>query len=140
MKRVFLLILIVASTVCGYAQYKYSYKDVTDFKRGMLDTARKMTKSVPIQTNEFQTLIAIGVTDNLITYKYKIAGWDGNIMMTKKEIEQTKSLTATNMIRSQQYPDMFRECLKRTKLEMQFMFFSEDGRYIGGFRLSHMDF
>ena len=139
MKKLLILLLSIIPIILS-AQNKYSYKDVIDFRDGMLDTARKMTKSVPIQVNEYQTLIAIGVTESLVTYKYEIAGWDGNKMMSKDELEQTKKLTSLNMARSQQYPDMFLECLRRTKLEFQFMFFSEDRKYIGGFRLSYNDF
>jgi len=91
MKKI-LFFLFVCFSLCGQAQNKYQYKDVLDFKRGMLDTARKMTKSVPIQVNEFQTLIAVGVTEDLVTFKYLIEGWDGSVMMSKDEIEETKSL------------------------------------------------
>ena len=138
--RKLLLFLFVCFSLCGLAQNKYQYKDVLDFKKGMLDTAREMTKSVPIQVNEYQTLIAIGVTENLVTFKYEIGGWDGNVMMSKDEIEGTKSLTALNMLRSQQYLEMFLECLRRTKFAYQLMFFSEDRKYIGGFRLAYSDF
>lgn len=140
MKNYILILFGVLFPIMLFSQNKYTYKDVLDFKRGMLDTARKMTKSVPIQVNEYQTLIAIGVTETLVTYKYEIKGWDGNKMMSKEELEQTKMLTTLNMMRSQQYPDMFLECLRRTKFGFQFMFFSEDKKYIGGFRMLYNDF
>ena len=119
---------------------EYSFDEVREFRDGLLATSRKMTNQVPIQINESQTLIAIGVTDNLITYKYEIVGWDGNIKMSTDDVEQTKSLAILNMIRSQQYPNLFLECLRRMDLEFQLMFFSEDRKYIGGFRLSYNDF
>lgn len=140
MKKFVLLLFGVLFPLILFAQNKYTYKDVLDFKNGMLDTARKMTKSVPIQVNEFQTLIAIGVTETLVTYKYEISGWDGTKMMSKEELEQTKSLTTINMMRSQQYPEMFLECLRRTQFGFQFIFFSEDRKYIGGFRLLYNNF
>ncbi len=141
MKKIacFLLFMIVAIDSV-YAQNKYAYKDVQVFKQGMLASAREMTKSVPIQINEIQTLKAIGVTENLITYSYEISEWDGRFMMTEDDIKQTKSLTALNILRSQQYLDLFLECLRRTKFEYQFIFFSEDKKYIGGFRLTYKDF
>lgn len=111
------------------------------FKRGILDSAREMAKSVPIQINEVETLYAIGVTENLVVYKSEIAGWDGNIMMTKDETEQVKSGMIINMRRMwQQHMDIVNECLRRTNLEFQFMFFSEDRKYIGGFKLGYKDF
>ena len=140
MKRIFCFVVIMLAITYVNAQNKYTYQEVLDFKNGMLDSARKMTKSVPMQVNEIQTLYAVAVMDNLITYKYEIARWDGNVTMTKEETNQMKSLTALNMLRSQEYQDMFLECLKRTKLEFQFMFFSEDRKYIGGFRLGYNDF
>lgn len=141
MKKIFFCLFVILSVTCVQAQNKYSYKDVMEFKRGLLYSAREMAKSVPIQINEVETLYAIGVMNNLVVYKSEIAGWDGNILMTKAETEQVKSGMILNMRRMwQQDMDMFKECLRRTKLEFQFMFFSEDRKYIGGFKLGYKDF
>lgn len=142
MKRFFsLFLLAMAIACCVNAQNKYSYNNVIAFKRGLLDSAREMAKSVPIQINEVETLYAIGVMEHLVVYKSEIAGWDGNVMMTKDETEQVKSLMILNMRRKwQQNMDMFNECLRRTKLELQFMYFSHDRKYIGGFKLGYKDF
>ena len=128
------------TSVLVTAQNKYTDKDLASFKQGMLDGAREMSKSVPIQTSENLTLTAIGVTNELITYKYKVAGWDSRFMLPKDEIAQSKSQMSINIFRCQKFPQAFLECLKTTKLEYQIMFFANDGNYIGGFRLSYVDF
>lgn len=141
MKKIICFLFVLLSMTGVQAQNNYSYKDVMEFKRGLLDSAREMTKSVPIQINEVETLFSIGVMDNLVIYKSEIAGWDGNIMMTIDETEQVKSGMILNLKRMwKQHIDMFNECLRRTKLEFQFMFFSEDRKYIGGFKLGYNDF
>ena len=81
MKKIFFCLFVILSVTCVQAQNKYSYKDVMEFKRGLLYSAREMAKSVPIQINEVETLYAIGVMNNLVVYKSEIAGWDGNILM-----------------------------------------------------------
>lgn len=140
MKRIVSIFIVTMVLVCANAQNKYNNQDVLDFKKGMLDAARKMTKSVPVQVSDFQTLTAVGVMENLVTFKYELKDWDGEIMLDDVFINETKSLTAINMLRSQQYLDLFMECLKSTKFEYQFLFFSEDKKYVGGFRLGYADY
>jgi hypothetical protein len=137
--RHFLLFLLLLSTTV-IAQNKYSYKDVLDFKTGILNSSERIGKTVPIRINEYQTLLAVGVQSNLVTYKYEVDGWNDNSMMSDNDIKQSKILAIKNMMRSQQYPDMFLECLRRTKLEFQIMYFAKSRKYIGGFRLGYKDF
>ena len=139
MKRLILVALFVIPTLL-VAQNKYSMKDVNDFKYGLILSSKNMNKSVPIQINEYQTLIAVGTQENLITYKYQIDDWSSTRKMTKEEVEQSKSLAVNNMWRSQLYPDMFLECLRRTKLEFQILYFTDSRFFIGGFRISYDDF
>jgi hypothetical protein len=138
MRHFLLFLLLLSNTVI--AQNKYSYKDVLDFKTGILISSERIGKTVPIRINEYQTLLAVGVQSNLVTYKYEVDGWNDNSMMSDNDIKQSKILAIKNMMRSQQYPDMFLECLRRTKLEFQIMYFAKSRIYIGGFRLGYKDF
>ena len=139
MKRLILVVFFVIPTLI-VAQNKYSMRDVNDFKYGLILSSKNMNKSVPIQINEYQTLIAVGTQDNLITYKYQIDSWRSTRKMTKEEVEQSKSLAVNNMWRSQLYPDMFLECLRRTKLQFQILYYTDSRLFIGGFRVTHDDF
>ena len=138
MKKILLLLAIIPCVVL--AQNKYSLKDVQDFKKGLLLSAQKMNKSVPVKTSENQTLIAVGVTDDVITYKYRIDNWRNNRKMSQEDILQSQFIGGYNIIRSQQYLDMFLECLKRTGLHFKIMFFSANKVFIGGYTLKYDDF
>ena len=81
MKRLILVALFVIPTLI-VAQNKYSMRDVNDFKYGLILSSKNMNKSVPIQINDYQTLIAVGTQDNLITYKYQIDSWSSTRKMT----------------------------------------------------------
>lgn len=139
MKKILLLLLLITPHIL-VAQNKYSIKDVNDFKRGLILSAKNMSQSVPIQTSDNQTLIAVGVTDNLITYKYRIDNWTNNKKLSEYELLQLKFVGGYNIISSQQYLDMFLECLRRTGLHFQILFFSVNKVYIGGFTLTYKDF
>ena len=117
----------------------YSDKDVADFKNGLLQSSRKMAASVPVQVNDYQTLIAVGVLQNKVVYKYKIKGWNGSIKMTKEETEQQKQLEIENTKRLE-YADMYVECMKRTGFSTQTMFFTDKHVYIGGYTIDYKDF
>lgn len=139
MKKILLLILLIIPHFL-VAQNKYSMKEVNDFKLGLILSAKRMSQSVPIQTSDNQTLIAVGVTDKLITYKYRIDNWSDNQKMSELELLQSKFVGGYNIMSSQQYLDMFLECLRRTGLHFQILFFSVNKVYIGGFTLTYKDF
>ena len=139
MKKILLLMLLIIPHFL-VAQNKYSMKDVNDFKHGLILSAKRMSQSVPIQTSDNQTLIAVGVTDKLITYKYRIDNWTDNKKMSEFELLQSKFVGGYNIMSSQQYLDMFLECLRRTGLHFQILFFSVNKVYIGGFTLTYKDF
>lgn len=117
----------------------YSDKDVADFKKGLFNSSRQMSKSVPVQINANQTLIAVGVLQNKIVYKYEIKGWDGRIKMTKEEIAQQKKLEIENTKRLE-YASMYVECMKRTGFSTQTMFFTDRHVYIGDYTIEYKDF
>lgn len=139
MKKILILFLSIIPCIV-LAQNKYSLKDVQDFKKGLLLSAQKLNKSVPVRTSENQTLIAVGVTDDVITYKYRIDNWRTNTKLTEEDILQSQFIGGYNIINSQQYLDMFLECLRRTGLHFQILFYSIHKTYIGGYTLTYKDF
>lgn len=136
----FALLLIIGSISSLNAQSYYSDAQVYAFKQGMLDQTRKTIKSLPIKTSSNLTLIAIGVTEDLITYKYVVEGLSNNSNVTADNWDYMKLVLMNNLVQSQKSPELFIECLYRTGLGFQFLFFSEERLYIGGFRVSYSDY
>lgn len=136
----FALLLIMGAIYSANAQSYYSDAQVNAFKQGMLDQARKTIESLPIKTSSNLMLIAIGVTNDLITHKYLVEGWSSDSSVSADNWDYMKLVLMNNLVQSQQSPELFIECLYRTGLGFQFLFFSEERLYIGGFRVSYSDY
>ena len=141
MKKLLLLFLVlfIALSVSAQVLTGYSNKEIAEFKKGIFDSSREMSKSVPVQINPIQTLIAVGVLQNKIVYKYEINGWDGRVKMTNKETAQQKNFEIEN-IKRMDYFDIYVECMKRTGFSTQTMFFTDKRVYIGGYTIEYKDF